>query len=285
MRSYVGFIAGYLELMKEAKRNVVLGGWTPIEWPPLPADAPVVMGITAHPDDWPLTVGPLALRLRREGFRMVNVCVTLGRPQQYERRLEELIQECQYFGAEMVVPNKTGLRDEIKSNDPAKWSLAVASISRLLADYNPAIVVVHHDDDGHHDHVVVNRLAMEALAPRLDYRTVVVEGEYWKDMNRPNLQLEVSASDMAELLQGLSCHKGELERNRYDVFSLPHMHVNGRYAEIVRGWGTEAAEFDFSVMYRVRLFRHGKLEDYLKPLQIQADEPITRILPDALSWP
>ena len=278
MKSYIEAIRGYKLLMNKIE-GIPLGNFPAQHWPPVKPNKPAVVGLWAHPDDETLSGGPLSVRLRNMGSRVVDIPVTLGRPEQYARRRVELENACKHLGIDLLYPTQNGLRDQIKSDRPDDWNFAVNSVREILEELKPKVIITHHDDDGHHDHIKTNQLAVAAMRQIPDLDCVFVESQYWKDMAKPNLQLEISDADLATLLEALSCHREELVRNRYDKFWLPYAHNNARYGEVVTGWGTPAAEFWFSAMYRVRRFRGGQFEDFLFPLQLAANEPISRILP------
>ena len=280
MEHFHDFVTGYLDLLQEAKK-IPLGQYVSA-WPELPPDAPVAVILSAHPDDEVMTGMPLGIRLRRAGYRIVNIAVTVGSPDQYERRLQELQGACTYLGIQLVVPLIGGLRGQIKSNCPQDWQYAVDEITNIIKPLRPKVVITHHEGDAHHDHIAVSKLTHQVLLkelPALD--CVLACGEYWRDLQRPNLQLEVSAGDLAILLEGLSFHKGELARNPYHLLWPAFMSTKVRYGEIVKGWGTGAPSFDFSVMYRLKRSHDGALYDYLSPTQLGADQPIELILPRA----
>jgi LmbE family N-acetylglucosaminyl deacetylase len=262
--------------------DIPLGDYATPELPPADPEKPGVVILSAHPDDEILNGMPLGIRFKLAGSQLTNIAVTIGRPGQSERRLGELHGACKHLGIDLIIPAEHGFRELIKANTAEGWDTAVNALADVLRKLHPKVVITHHEDDAHHDHIATNRLTVAAMEQIRDLDCLFVVGEYWKDMTRPNLQLEIGADNFVFLLEALSFHKGELARNRYDTFWLPHAHVNARYGEVITGWGAPAAEFDFSVMYRVRRFRSGKFEDYLKPLQLAAGKPITSIFP--MDW-
>ncbi len=243
--SYEDFLRDYMALMERAK-GIPLAQYEPPSWPTVTADSPVALIVSAHPDDEVMTGMPLGVRLRREGWRIVNLAVTLGRPEQLDRRRYELTQACRFLGIEYLE-----VENGVESTGHANWQPARDATQAALKSLRPHVVITHHPHDGHPDHESVNMLVRESLrvSPLAD--VALVEGQYWRDMADPNLMLEIGAEDFALLLKALSFHEGELYRNRYDVFWPPYTHVNARFAERVTGWGTPAADFPFSVMYKL----------------------------------
>jgi len=273
MYTFKDFVRRYKKLMGEAARMRLPSNIVSPQWP-LVSDAVRVLIVSAHPDDEILTGMPLGLRYRERGYRVVNVAVTLGRPEQVDRRRTELEGACAYLGIELRVPLETGLRAHIKSNDSDAWQVAMEAVRAIVAEIRPQVVITHHEDDGHPDHCATFRLTRDAMGGIENFGCLFITGEYWRDMSTPNLQLEVSPEHLVHLLNALSFHRGELERNRYDIFWPSLMHLNGRYSEVVMGFGSPAAQFDFSVLYTIYDFREGSLYRRRESIQCAAYDGI-----------
>ncbi|MBL8029940.1 MAG: PIG-L family deacetylase [Candidatus Doudnabacteria bacterium] len=274
----------YLEVLlsaKEAAAKIPLGVYDPIVWPELRPDAPTAMLLSAHPDDEWLSFMPLGLRLRREGYNVVVVAVTLGRPEQHARRLSELTAACRYGGMELCVPGPEGkgLRDQIRNENGETFSGAVEEVLKLTNRYMPKVFITHHAEDGHRDHKSCNRLAKIATACSKQH-TFLVETEYWQDIGEPNCQLEVAYLDVVRVMEGVSFHKGELERNPYHLtYPLLGM-LNAQYVERVVGFGNPAAKFQFSVILKLTVFKMGRQYDYKHPSQLSTDQSVSMLFPE-----
>jgi N-acetylglucosamine malate deacetylase 1 len=87
-----------------------------------------------------------------------------------------------------------------------------------------------------------------------------VETEFWGAMDDPNLAVEISTTDLADLIAATSFHVGEVQRNPYHL-SLPAWMMDNvrRGAELVGGQGGSAPEFQFAVLCRLRKWSHGTL--------------------------
>ena len=88
----------------------------------------------------------------------------------------------------------------------------------------------------------------------------VVETEFWGAMATPNLMVESSVDDLAEMMTALSFHVGEVQRNPYHLLVPPWMQDNVRRGgELVGGQGGAAPDFTFCTLYRLRRWSGGRL--------------------------
>ncbi|HEY0791611.1 MAG TPA: PIG-L family deacetylase [Chthoniobacterales bacterium] len=238
------------------------------EHPSLTSDAPTALIFAPHPDD-EVIIGGLPLRLRHElNVNVVNVAVTFGsRLERRAGRWHELQNACDYIGFGLVAAAEKGLEGinlTARKQDPKRWSASVDAIAGILSAHRPSIVFAPHADDWNQTHLGTHQLVLEALArcPGLTCRTV--ETEYWGAMDTPNLMVESSAADVAELVTALSLHVGEVARNPYHV-RLPAWMVDNvrRGAELVGGQGGTAPRFTFATLYRLRHWADGRLQQVL----------------------
>ena len=74
--------------------------------------------------------------------------------------------------------------------------------------------------------------------------------------------VELSAQLLADLITALTFHVGELRRNPYHL-SLPAWMIDNvrRGAELVGGQGGAAPDFTFAILYRLRKWGNGRLEN------------------------
>ena len=234
------------------------------------ACAPNILLFSPHPDDECIT-GGLALRLLREArWHVINVAVTLGskRARQAARR-RELGNACAALGFGLIVPGKIGLKDinpKSRSEDQTRWRAAVKTVAGILTEQSPLVIFLPHENDVHPTHVGTHWLVLDALKclPR-GFTCFIVETEFWGQMAGPNLLVEMSADDLADLVIGLSLHVGEVKRNAYHA-RLPAWMMDNvrRGAELVGGRGVKAPDFTFAVIYRLQQWRGGKLHAILK---------------------
>ena len=79
-------------------------------------------------------------------------------------------------------------------------------------------------------------------------------------MATPNLMVESSVDDVAEMITALSFHVGEVQRNPYHLLVPPWMQDNVRRGgELVGGQGGAAPDFSFCTLYRHRRWSGGQL--------------------------
>lgn len=232
------------------------------------AGAPKALVFSPHPDD-EVIIGGLPLRLMRErGFAVVNVAVTLGsKTERRAARWQELQAACAYVGFGLVTPGRDGLEGinpEARERDPVRWATAVEAVTAVLASERPRVVFLPHAADWNGTHIGVHHLVVEAMCrlPALACR--IVETEYWGAMAAPNLMVESSPADVADLVAALSLHVGEVARNAFHL-RLPAWMMDNvrRGAELVGGQGGTAPRFAFATLYRLRDWKDGRFHDVL----------------------
>ena len=230
------------------------------------SDAPVVALLSPHPDD-ECIVGGLALRLGvQSAWRVVNLAITVGSdPTRQTARALELRAACDYLGFECERFGERGLigisHAAHLANDEA-WRTNVSALAKKLDQLRPALLLAPHPHDGHAAHVGTYWLMLDALAllPK-SYAPHVALTEYWSTMELPNLLVQLSPTEVAQLVSGLLCHAGEIARNPYHA-SLPLWMMENvrRGSERVGAPGSAAAAFDFATIYTLLRWREGKLK-------------------------
>jgi LmbE family N-acetylglucosaminyl deacetylase len=266
MNPYRQFVSDLARLVSEGK-SFPLGGFPPAPRPELPPDAPHALIFSPHPDD-ECIIGGLALRLQREaGFRIVNVAVTQGSNKARQAgRWEELTAACHHLGFGLVQTVPGGLEKinpKTREQDPAHWRHSVEVIANILAQEKPEVIFFPHETDWNSTHIGTHYLLVDAL--RLQpaaYRCFVVETEFWGAMATPNLMVESSVDDLADMMSALSFHVGEVKRNPYHLLVPAWMQDNVRRGgELVGGQGGAAPDFSFATLYRLREWHDGDFID------------------------
>ncbi|MBK8175370.1 MAG: PIG-L family deacetylase [Rhodospirillales bacterium] len=281
---YRSFVAGIAA-------GLAAGAAITTPWPMRPCGAAAAMtaGIgllfSPHPDDECLT-GGLALRLRREaGMRIINVAATLGSERSARsRRRGELARACAVLAFATIIPGEDGFEDinpVARAQGSRQWSAAVDAVARILVDHQPEIIVVPHGADGHATHIGTHHLVFDALAilPAA-FRCRVIETEYWSPMTQPNLMVESSIDDVADLIAALAQHAGEVARSPYHL-TLPAWMIDNvrRGAETIGGWRARARPFVFATLYRASMWSDGRLQPcQTTKRMIAADADITQVL-------
>lgn len=267
MNEYRKLASTYASLVREGKQYP-LGGFSSERALPAQDNAPIAAVFAPHPDD-EVIVGALALRLARQsGFKVVDVPVTLG--SKVERRTERLgeLKNClNYVGFHLLPVADRGL-DNINlkgREDQVHWKQATAAIAQALLQLKPKVIFFPHEGDWNATHVGTHHLMIDALKSLpADFSCYTVETEYWAAMANPNVMVAVSEQDLADLLTALSFHVGELKRNPYHL-GLPAWMIDNvrRGSELLAGKGATASDATFAVLYRLRRFSQGRMQDVL----------------------
>ncbi len=230
---YADFVREFEALLARAAR-LPRGGITPAPRAPAKPGAPRALILAPHPDD-ECIVGALPLRLQREaGWSVGVVPVTLGsRGDRQAARRKELAAACAYLGWDVLSPE--------------------GGLAAVLRREDPRLVLFPHAEDANTTHREVHRVCADALRLRgPDFRGAVAETEYWATLPDPNLMVESTALDAADLVAALSFHEGEVARNPYHVL-LPCWLADGarRGAELVGGQGAKSSGPALASLYRL----------------------------------
>jgi LmbE family N-acetylglucosaminyl deacetylase len=264
MNPYKQFVADSVRTVTEARR-LPLGGFPPAVRPTLAVDAPKALFFAPHPDDECIS-GALALRVFREAkLNLVNIAITQGgKKDRQAERYRELENACRFIGFGLQQTAPSGLEKvtpKTRQNEPSLWAGMVKVIADILRQHQPRVIFFPHDGDWNSTHIGTHFLvtdALKQLPPSFECYTV--ETEFWGAMDDPNLMVEVSAEDVADLIAATSFHVGEVNRNPYHL-SLPAWMMDNvrRGAELVGGQGGAAPDFAFAALYRLRKRAQGKL--------------------------
>ena len=265
MNPYQHLVSEYARFAKEGK-TYPLGNFPPLPPPQIAPDAPKVLIFSPHPDD-EVIIGGLALRLLREAkWNVINVAVTQGSNKARQAgRLQELQKCCECIGFRLVQTAPNGLEGvnvKTREQEAAHWAQSVKVIAEILAKHQPRVIFFPHELDWNSSHIGTHFLVMDALKNLpASFSCYAVETEFWGQMQTPNLMVESSAQDVADLITALTFHVGEVKRNPYHL-SLPAWMIDNvrRGGELVGGQGGAAPDFVFATLYRLRKWANGKLE-------------------------
>ena len=259
----------WVERFASALADAAAIGPAPVQRGADPSDRPKALIFAPHPDD-EVIVGALPLRLLREcGYAVVNVAVTLGsRRDRRPERWRELEAACAALGFGLVTPDHNGLEGispDGRAQDEQRWLAAVAATAAVLDAEQPQIVFLPHQADWNQTHVGVHQLVVAAMSSLPNLRCQTVETEFWGAMVAPNLMVESTTADVADLVAALSLHVGEVARNPYHL-RLPAWMMDNvrRGAELVGGQGGSAPGFAFATLYRLRAWRQGGFSDVIE---------------------
>jgi N-acetylglucosamine malate deacetylase 1 len=285
MNPYHHFVSEHARLITEGK-CWALSGFPKCPRPQVAPDAPTVLIFAPHPDD-EVIIGGLALRLLREAkWNVINVAVTQGSNRARQaQRLAELRACCDCIGFGLVQTGPGGLeRVNVKTREqePAFWAESVKVIAGILRQHNPRVILFPHDNDWNSSHIGTHFLVTDALKSLGNYSCWTVETEFWGAMSTPNLMVEISSPDLADLITALTFHVGEVKRNPYHL-SLPAWMIDNvrRGGELVGGQGGAAPDFAFATLYRLRRWQSGKFEAVLeKGKNVSQREDIRVLFPE-----
>ena len=263
MTPYHQLISEYARLLKEG-RSYPLGTFKPAPRREIPPNAPKVLFFAPHPDD-ECIVGAILMRLMRQArMNVVNVAVTLGsKKERQPGRLHELQNACHYIGFNLVTTAPDGLEKitpKTREQDPKHWAACVKVVKDIIETHQPKVVVCPHDRDWNSTHIGTHYLVTDALKQMpSSFTCYLVETEFWGAMTDPNLMLEVSAEDLADMVAATTFHVGEVNRNPYHLLLPPWMMDNVRRGgEVVGGQGGAAPDYPFAVLYRLRKWSQGQ---------------------------
>jgi LmbE family N-acetylglucosaminyl deacetylase len=285
MNPYSKFVSEFTRLVKEG-RGLPLGGFPPAPRPSLRPDAPTALFFSPHPDDECIS-GGLAVRLLREArLNLINVAVTQGsKKERQAERYHELENACRYLGFGLVPTAPNGLErisPRTREQDPAHWSKCVKVIADILVRHQPRVVLCPHDKDWNGTHIGTHYLVLDALAQMpAGFECYLVETEFWGQLSDPNLMVEISANDLADMIAAISFHVGEVNRNPYHLLLPAWMLDNVRRGgEVVGGQGGAAPDFAFAALYRLRKWSQGRAVKYFEGgKQVSCATPIGELFP------
>jgi LmbE family N-acetylglucosaminyl deacetylase len=278
MHPYHDFVQHYERLYREGQ-SIAKGGFPATAKPVIAPDAPRVLIFSPHPDD-ECIVGALPLRLLRQSKMNVNnVAVTQGsKKERQTERLEELTEACNFIGFGLINIGSSGLErvnSKTRDQDPRLWNESVQIIADILQRAGPKVIFFPHEHDWNSSHIGTHYLVTDALKTLGDFSCHTVETEYWGQNNRPNLMVQSSPEDVADLVAGTSFHVGEVTRNPFHLFIPAWMQENVRRgSELVGGQGEAAPDWTFATLYRLRRWRYGGFEEVLtrgRALSIRED--------------
>lgn len=282
MHIYNTFVQEYARLLEQGKR-AQMGGFPSPPRPVTVADASTALIFSPHPDD-ECIIGALPLRLLRQAkMRVINVAVTQGsKKERQQERLKELKDACGFMGYDLMQTQTNGLErvnPKTRAAQPALWGEMVKIIADILKRSKPFVIFFPHKDDWNSTHIGTHLLVTDALASLgPEFRCFTVETEFWGQNSSPNLMVQSSEEDVADMVAGTSFHVGEVTRNPFHLFLPAWMQDNVRRgSELVGGQGEAAPDWPFATLYRLRCWEKGSLAEVLKEGKSLAaeDDPMT----------
>lgn len=206
-----------------------------------------VMILSPHPDDESI-VGSLALRLLHENnAHIVNVAVTVGsNKERQEERKKELLEACDLLEMECVFLDEN-------------WKKKEKELKGIIQKYQPQLIIAPHVKDFHPAHIKTGELCKRVLGSLKKETTLVAWSEFWGQLSKPNLLVEVPLEIVQLQMSALEKHVGEISRNPYHL-RLPAWMMDNvrRGSEVVGGKGSSATNMAFGVLYQLQVCKEGK---------------------------
>jgi LmbE family N-acetylglucosaminyl deacetylase len=222
--------------------------------------------------------------LREAKWNVINVAVTHGSKKERQAgRLAELQQACDFMGYGLIHRGNgfEKVNAKTRAAEPGYWNGMVQEVAHILKDTAPKIIFVPHEQDWNSSHIGTHHLVVDALKTLSSFSCYTVETEYWGQNNSPNLMVESSPEQVADMVAGTSFHVGEVTRNPFHLFLPAWMQDNVRRgSELVGGQGEAAPDFTFATLYRLRRWKNGQFEDVLaKGRAISLQENVAQLFP------
>jgi N-acetylglucosamine malate deacetylase 1 len=208
--------------------------------------------------------------MRQARMNLINVAVTLGsKKERQHERLHELQNACEYIGFDLVTTAPNGLEKinpKAREQDPKHWASCVRIIKDLIEQHQPKVILCPHDRDWNSTHIGTHYLVMDALKQMpASFSCYLVETEFWGAMTDPNLMVQVSAEDLADMIAATTFHVDEVNRNPYHLLLPPWMMDNVRRGgEVVGGQGGAAPDYAFAVLYRLSKWSQGQAKRFFE---------------------
>lgn len=198
-----------------------------------------VLHFAPHPDDELLGAPATLMALRDAGSHIVNVACSLGRPAERDVRERELQRSCELAGFELVVPEPPVSISSTEANPHAVGELARIVRTQIEAR-GPRLVISPSPHDRHPGHELVGRAVREVLSTQAAVEHWWV-WSLWTSLPQPTLATTFDRDRLEEILQALSAHESQLERNDYRRLVGGRAEMNAALApELLFGFGAAA---------------------------------------------
>jgi hypothetical protein len=208
---------------------------------------PTVIHVSPHPDDESIAAPCTLLALQRNGWKVINYAVGLGRESDRARRRQELERALSHTRIEggkgwrnltPVTPIGISRGDNLR----AASQTLTHHLLKLIDDEHADLIVGPHPRDGHHGHVAVARAIRQALwsarRPPVWWMWSI-----WSDLLRPTLIVECHPDDLDTSILMLKEYAGENRRSDYVAGTRALRVTNAVFGiEKTLGWGSAPRE-------------------------------------------
>lgn len=214
-----------------------------------PSNPFTVMILSPHPDDESI-MGSLPLRLLHENnAHIVNIAVTLGSKIERQGAREiELKSACELLEMECLFLAES-------------WAKKAKELKSLIQKHQPDLILAPHIKDHHPTHIKTGELLKKVLTSTKLPATLICWTEYWGQMKKPNILVEVPMEILELQMRALALHVGEVSRNPYHL-RLPGWMIDNvrRGSEIVKGKGSEAPSMAYGVLHQLQIYKKGEFK-------------------------
>jgi LmbE family N-acetylglucosaminyl deacetylase len=202
--------------------------------------SPTLVHVAPHPDDEALGCPGALLHLLDRGWQVVSVGVSLGLPQDWERRRAEFVEASRRANFMPVLfepPVGISRHDDLA----AATERVALELPGIVVAHGASIVVSPSPHDVHHGHETVARGVQQAMASLPPAVRWWMWG-LWGDLPAPNVFYPFGEASLVRTLHILEAYQGELERNDYRRLVAGRASANAVLgSERVFGFGSAAA--------------------------------------------
>lgn len=220
-----------------------------------------VMILSPHPDDESI-MGSLALRLGLENnAHIINIAITLGsNKERQQSRVQELTNACELLQMDCEYLNED-------------WKIKEKELKSLIQKFQPQLIIAPHEKDFHPAHIKTGKLLKKVLLVLKKESILIAWSEFWGQMAKPNILVEVPNEIVELQMNALQMHIGEVSRNPYHL-RLPAWMMDNvrRGSEVIGGKGSLSGEMAFGVLYKCQLYKNGKFTNPKLPHAFLSNE-------------
>lgn len=173
----------------------------------------VVLHVAPHPDDELLGAGSTLVELARAGHRVVNLVVSLGRPDEHDTRRREAETVAGQLGLELLVPTEP-LAISSRDANPSPPAAVQDLVEGVVEDLRPDVVVSPSPHDGHPAHELVGGAVRDALERRGDAIAWWMWG-LWSDLPVATLYVPIQIAVLDVVADALGSYASQVARNDY----------------------------------------------------------------------
>lgn len=199
-----------------------------------------MLHVSPHPDDELVGAPATLMALRDAGHEVTNLALALGRPADHDRRRAEVTEACRRAGFGLRVidpPIAMSAGDDLAA---AQKRATAAIVAVIDGPDPPDLVVGPGPHDVHHGHELVGRAIRDALGSHDDAPPWWLWA-IWGDLPMPTMVTLLDDDRVAEVVQALSAHEGEMQRADHRVQVEARTRVAATLAaEKIFGFGAPA---------------------------------------------